>query len=125
MFNDAEKVQLRKYCGFGAQTAIAFNRQEDLGTLNIILDGLTADEEAEVRVNYLSRLPDLEQALFDMSENLDTAIAAVWTHNQNELSDRRSLYNQWRLDLCAYLGAPVGPSLASARGGNQGRIIRG
>ena len=127
MFNATELVSIRKYCGYGARTAIMFNAQGGLGTLDVLLAGLTPEEEEEAR-GYLSKIATLEQALIDMSDNLDTAAAAIWTHNQNEMGDRRSLYNAWRLDLCGFLGIPAGPSLSGGGSGACGggtRVIRG
>lgn len=83
------------------------------------LQHLMPEEESVVRSVYLAKLNLLETAITDSSDNLDTDVAAVWTHNKNEVRDRTDLFSQWRRQLCAFLGFNPGPTL-----GDGGLSIR-
>ena len=89
-------------------------------SLDYRLQHLSAEEETVVISTYLTPLALREQEIQGTADNLDTAQAAVWTHNPRELADRVQLFNYLRRDLCAFLGFPPGPQLAS---GN--RVVRG
>jgi hypothetical protein len=78
------------------------------------LNWLSGAEEAVVR-RYLATLSQLELAVPGASGNLDTAVAAVWTHNVNEVRDRTGLFDDWRRRLCGFLGVPLGPALGDGR----------
>lgn len=64
---------------------------------------------------YIPILNYLESAYGGTSQNLDTAVASVWTARRTELAERMSLYIIWREKLAAFLDIPVNPS---ARAGN-------
>ena len=126
----AQRVDVRRYMGYsvsGDATSspfreLVYSNVSYMGlSIDYRLDHLTADEEAVVVNAYLGNLTNLEQAISDASENLDTDAAAVWTHNKNEVRDRTSLFNQKRRDLCAFLGFKPGPSL----GDGITRLARG
>lgn len=113
-FTEAEKVQIRKYCGYpmkGGTPVQNFGWRyfQQYGTLEFFLINLSADEETEIRDNYLIKLPVLETDSFNTRENLDTLQAAVWQWNLNEIRDRKKLYNYWRLELCGFVGVDPGP----------------
>ena len=96
----AEIVDTRRYCGYPVSAAVATYPDESVRAnsdmLDIILASLTADQEAILRMTYLTNLKSLEAAVPAAGENLDTAKAAVWTHNENELADRQGLFFSWR-----------------------------
>lgn len=116
-FTDAEKVAVRRYCGYGAYgggqplPASGYRFSTAYGTLEYKLNTLGPDEEAVARTTYLGQLSTLESAIVGASANLDTDSAAVWKHNPNEVRDRTRLYNQWRREFCRFLGIPAGPGL--------------
>lgn len=115
-FADPEKVDIRRYCGFpvfGGQAVQAFGYRffTQYGTLEFKLNNMQPSEEAVVRNTYLANLASLELAIVGTSANLDTARAAVWEHNRNELRDREALFLSWRKKLCQFLGIPPGPYL--------------
>lgn len=117
-FTDTEKVNIRRYCGFpvyGGQPVQAFGHRffQHYGTLEFRMNNMLPEEEAVVRTTYLANLATLETAIVGASANLDTAQAAVWTHNKNEVRDREALYASWRRKLCAFIGIPPGPELGS------------
>lgn len=126
-FTNQEKVDVRRFCGYGAFGGIAspafgYRFFTAYGTLEFKLNNLAAEEEATLRAVYLTSansLYALESAMYGTSANLDTAQAAIWFHNKNELKDRKRLFNHMRSDLCEYLGVQPGPALASASGGIQ------
>lgn len=126
-FTNQEKVDVRRFCGYGAFGGIAspafgYRFFTAYGTLEFKLNNLATEEEATLRAVYLTSansLYALESAMYGTSANLDTAQAAIWFHNKNELKDRARLFNRMRSDLCDYLGVQPGPALGSAAGGMQ------
>lgn len=119
-----EKVDTRRFCGYGAFGGIAspaFGARffRAYGTLEFKLGNLAAEEESTLRLIYLASVNSLfvlEAALYATSANLDTDVAAVWTHNKNEQRDRERLFNRMRCNLCAFLGVEQGPDLSNAVG---------
>ena len=117
-FTDAEKTDIRRYCGypvFGATPSPFFWARYTVqyGNLEFKLNHLSAEEEVVVRTTYLAQLGALELAVPGASANLDTAAAAVWTWNRNEVRDRMALLDLWRRQLATFLGVLPGPGLAS------------
>jgi hypothetical protein len=95
---------------------------------NVTLASLSIDyrlanlrpEEEDVVVNtYLANLYLREQDIQTAAANLDTAQAAVWTRNKDEIRDRRELFDTLRRELCSFLGFPPGPGVGSAN-----RLVR-
>jgi hypothetical protein len=119
-FTDSEKTDIRRFCGFGAYgmgqptPASGYRYSTRYGVLEYKLNTLGPAEELVVRGTYLANLPNLEKALFATVDNLDTAKAAVWTHNKNEYRDKQNLYKGMRRELCAFLGISPGPMLENA-----------
>lgn len=114
-FTDAEKTDIRRFCGYPAYGAGASGFQswrffQAYGTLEFRLNNLATAEEAVVR-SYLTTLGTLEAAIPAAGANLDTDEAAVWKHNKNEVADREGLFASWRRKLCDFLGMPPGPNL--------------
>lgn len=125
-FTDAEKVDIRRHCGFpayGGQPVQAFGHRffQHYGTLEFRINNMQAAEEAVVRTTYLANLSSLEAAVPTASDNLDTDQAAVWTHNKNEVRDRVALLDLWRRRLCAFIGIPPGPGLSG--GPSAGMVV--
>jgi hypothetical protein len=117
-FTDAEKVDIRRYCGFplmGGQPVQAFGHRffQQYGTLEFRLNNMQAAEEAVVRNTYLSAIALLEADLATLRNSLDTAEAAVWKRNPREQQEREALFRRWCLRLCAFLGLEPGPGLAA------------
>lgn len=120
MFTDAEKVDIRRFCGFeayGSQATQAFGHRylTHYGILEYRINNYSAAEEAVIRTTYLTPLNLLEAAITNAgigaTDNLDTDQAAVWVHNKNEVRDRTRLFDQTRRRLCAFIGVPAGPGL--------------
>ena len=124
-FSNQEKVDIRRFCGYGAFGGIAspafgYRFFTAYGTLEFKLNNLAIEEETTLRSIYLTSVNSLyvlESAIYGTGANLDTASAAVWTHNKNEQKDRERLFNCMRSDLCDFLGIEQGPSLAKASSG--------
>ncbi|MFD2271405.1 hypothetical protein ACFS07_13355 [Undibacterium arcticum] len=91
------------------------------GTLEYKMNTLGPEEETVVRTNYLANLYTLESAIVASGANLDTDSAAVWTHNKHEVRDRTALLNQWRNELCGFLGISAGPGLSG--GGSVSFVV--
>jgi hypothetical protein len=115
---DAQKVDIRRFCGYpaygaGAAGFSSWRFFQAYGTLEYRMNNL-APAEIAVTLQYLSTLATLEAAIPPASANLDTESAAAWTHNENETRDRSQLFDSWRRRLCGFLGIPPGPALADA-----------
>lgn len=123
-FTNAEKVDIRRFCGYGnfggTPNASGYRFSTAYGTLEYKLNNLLAEEEVVVRTTYLTNLATLETAIIGSAANLDTDSAAVWKHNKSEVRDRTALFNQWRNELCNFLGLPPGKGLA---GGNSVSLV--
>jgi len=119
MFLDSEKTDIRRFCGYPAYGAGAAGFQgwrffQTYGVLEYRLNNLASAEEQVVR-GYLSTLSTLETAVPQSGGNLDTDQASIWTHNTDEVRDRRNLFDDWRRRLCGFLGVPPGPALTDGR----------
>jgi hypothetical protein len=117
-FTDAEKTDIRRYCGYPAYGAApggfeTWRFYQVYGLLEFRMNNLSAAETGIVR-RYLATLHGLEAAVLRSAENLDTDQAAVWTHNRNETWDRVRLFDDWRRRLCGFFGIPAGPALADS-----------
>lgn len=117
VFTEAQKVDVRRFCGYPAYGAGASGFQswrffQAYGTLEYRLNNLAPAETAIV-LQYLNTLYVLETAIPQTSTNLDTEAAATWQHNANELRDREALFDAWRRRLCGFLGLPPGPAMDS------------
>ncbi len=115
-FTEAQKVDVRRFCGYGAYGAGPSGFQgwrffQAYGTLEFKMNNLDPAEEAVIETTYLANLYTLETAIVGASANLDTAEAAVWKHNPNEVRDRQRLFDDWRRRLCDFLGIPPGPHM--------------
>jgi hypothetical protein len=125
LFSDAEKADIRRFCGYPAYGGTPSGFQswryfQVYGLLEFRLNNLAPAEFQIVRY-YVSTLYGLESAVPGASGNLDTDQAAVWTHNKDEVRDRARLFDNWRRRLCGFLGIPPGPDLAS--GNTIGLIV--
>ena len=115
-FSDAEKTDIRRFCGYPAYGAGASGFQgwrffQAYGLLEFRLNNLSTAEEAVART-YLGTLRGLEVSVPLAGQNLDTEQAAVWTRNADEVRDRFALLDEWRRRLCSFLGVPPGPAFA-------------
>ena len=115
--SDAERVDVRRYCGYpaygsGASGFESWRFFQTYGTLEYRLTNM-APSEYQVTRQYLSDLYTLEQAVTGASPNLDTAEAAVWKRNPSEVGDRLRLLDNWRRRLAAFIGVPPGPTLST------------
>lgn len=121
MLTTAEKVDARRYCGYGmfgqqALPANGYRFSTAYGTLEYKLNNMLPEEEAVFRTTYVANLALLETDIPGVRENLDTDQAAVWTHNKNELRDRADLFSYYRRELCKFMGIPPGPGLGDGGG---------
>jgi hypothetical protein len=116
LLTDAEKVDIRLFCGYPAYGAAPTGLQswryfQVYGLLEFRV-GHLSDSEIVIARRYLATLTTLEIAVPATSENLDTDQASMWTRNKDELVDRIQLLDEWRRRLCGFLGIPVGPDLS-------------
>ena len=117
-FTDAQKAEIRRYCGYpaygaGAAGFSSWRFFQAYGTLEYRLNNL-APAESAVALQYVTTLGTIEAAIPRISDNRDTESAAAWTHNADELKDREALFDSWRRRLCGFLGVPPGPALGQA-----------
>lgn len=128
-FTDAEKTDLRRFMGYAAFGAIANGNAgfqswrffQQYGLIEFRFNNMSAAEEAVART-YLTNLNTLEANILLVSNNVDTAAAAIWTRNPAEMEEREALYKSWRLKLCAFFGVEPGDYL-SAGIGSVGMVI--
>ncbi len=114
-FTDAQLVDIRRFCGYPAygDGAVVFPFpwvMRQYLALEYRLQHLDQNEGAVVVNTYLANLATLEGAIPAASANLDTDVAAVWTHNRDEVKDRDALFDSWRRRLCQFLGVQPGPN---------------
>lgn len=123
-----QATDVRRYMGYsvsGNTTSVAYRElvYSNVAFASLSLDyrlaNLTAEEEGTIVDYFLANLKLREQELQDASANLDTDVAAVWTHNKNEIRDRRSLFTALRLELCHFLGYAPGAAIAQTN-----RVVR-
>lgn len=110
LFTNAQVVAIRSYCGYGSYASYGYVLAGPMATLDTQMAGMVASEVAQV-ITLLELLPTLDDALQNASQNLDTAQAAVWTHNANEIADRAKLFRLYRMRLCELFNVPPGPGL--------------
>ena len=114
-FTDAQKTDIRRFCGYPAYGAGNAGFQgwrffQAYGLMEYRLGNLAPAEESVVG-QYLATLCNLENAVPGSAQNLDTDQAAVWQRNRDEVKDRARLFDGWRRRLCGFLGLPPGPAL--------------
>jgi hypothetical protein len=114
---DAEKVDIRRFCGYPTYGTAPTGMQswrffQVYGLLEFRLTNLS-DAEIVISRRYLGNLAVLELAVPAASESLDTDQASMWTRNKDELTDRIGLFDEWRRRLCGFIGVPAGPALSS------------
>jgi hypothetical protein len=114
-FTDAEKTEIRRFCGYPAYGTGNSGMQgwrffEAYGLLEFRMNNLS-DAEAVVVRRYLGTLAVLEFAVPRAGDNLDTDQASMWTRNRDEPRDRSRLFDDWRRPLCGFLGIPPGPAI--------------
>jgi hypothetical protein len=124
VFTDAQLVDIRRFCGYPAygDGAVVFPYpwiMRQYLALEYRMQHISENEGLVVVNTYLTNLYTLETAIPGTSANLDTDVAAVWTHNKNEQRDREMLFRSWRRKLCNFLGVPPGPNF----GGNRARLV--
>ena len=116
MLLDAEKTDVRRFCGYpaygaGAAGNMGWRFYQAYGAMEYRLNNLSASEESVLR-QHLANLRAFEAAIPAAADNLDTSAAAVWTRNPSEMRDRQRLEQDWGRRLCGFLGLPPGPALA-------------
>ncbi len=115
--SDAEKVDIRRLCGYPAYGAAPTGMQswrffQVYGLLEFRINNLS-DAELTIVRRYIGTLNALEVAIPATSDGLDTAQASVWMRNKDEVGDRIKLFDEWRRRLCGFLGVPTGPGLST------------
>lgn len=119
-FTDAQKVAIRKYCGYPAFGSVpvpnfSWRYSTEYGDLEFYMDNLSSAEQDQVTNVYLPNLVLLEQDVPNTRQNSDTSQAAVWYRNKNELKERWDNYTLLRKQLCDFLGCEYGPKLTGVR----------
>jgi len=118
--SDAQRADVRRFAGYPLSgTTQPVDDDNDTVYLRFGLTQMSLHKrlstlsvvEETVLTTYLTQLALLESALIGAGDNLDTASAAVWTRNPDEVADRAGLFDRWRHALCEFLGLPPGPAL--------------
>ena len=109
MLTDAEKVDVRRFCGFAifgnaaSATFGGYRFFQQEGALEFRMQNMAAEEEMVLRT-YLDQLRTLEAAIPAAGAMLNTDQAAVFKRNRNEVDDRLALFDEWCRRLCRFLG---------------------
>jgi hypothetical protein len=121
---DAEKTDIRYLTGYSlyGNTASGFMGYRFFQAEGFLEYRLTNASPAELQTirQILSEIKPLRVGILGSAQNMDTDMAAVWTRNKNEAQDRKRLFNDWRAELCNFLGVPKGPGLSNV---NSSRIV--
>ena len=118
--SEAQKLDVRRYAGYPlvspdpefVDPAIV-NVPGQVRSLGDWLDDLSAEQETVLTDLYLANLTTLETGQLDALENVDASAAGTWKSNPREISERRRMFNQWRRDMCNFIGVDPGPGLGS------------
>ena len=114
-FTDAEKADVRRFCGYPAygQGASGFQGWRFFTAYGLLEYRLNNFAPAELQVvrEYLASLYALETGLQAAATNIGTDVAAVWQRNKDEYRDRARMFDDTRRRLCGFMGVPLGPSL--------------
>jgi hypothetical protein len=116
-FTNQDFVDIRRHMGYGALgdtaeggSSLMFYRfYPEYKTLEWRMSHLTDEEVALVQGQYLPNLNALEQDIYGVRNTLTASQAAVYTHNDHEMSDRVELFTYFRKQLCAFFQLPSGP----------------
>ena len=123
-FSDAEKADVRRFCGYptygqGSAGFQSWRFFQEYGLLEFRMNNLAAAELQNARY-YLAQLYPLEAAVWSAGANMGTDQAAVWTRNKDEAADRTRLFKSVCRTLCNVVGVPAGPNLM---GGQSVRCV--
>jgi hypothetical protein len=121
VFGDQQLADIRRFCGYPAigdgNVVFPFPWiMRQYLALEYRLQRLSETDGTTLVAQYLTPLYAIEQSLAAVYQNLDTAQAAVWTHNANEQRDKVASFTWWRRRLCAFLQVPPGPELSAPEG---------
>lgn len=121
-------VDTRRYCGYSLSGNVASQPfREPVNSsltyesfsLEYRLANLSAEEENTLTTFFLTNLAQREAEIQSAAASLGVGSAGPFTRNPQEISERRSLFRQLRLDLCTFLGFSPGPDLTSTN-----RLVR-
>lgn len=111
MLTDTQKTRIRYHLGYpvyGNEATQGFGHRflHHYGTLEYRMNHLSSDEETTA-ITMLTSLDSLELAIDGAGANMDTAAAAVWTRNPDEMSERELLYMSKRRRFARFWGIPL------------------
>jgi len=119
VLSDSDKVDLRRYMGFPAfgntlTPDAGYRYYQRYLIVEYRMNNLQPEEENRLTTIFLPNLRQLEQDIYGVRNNTDTAQAAVWHRNPLELSERVQNYNWWRTQLAQFFGVePLNPPRVS------------
>lgn len=118
-FSDAEKADIRRFCGYptygqGSAGFQSWRFFQEYGLLEFRMNNLAPAELQNARY-YLTQLYPLEAAIWGASGTLNVDTAAVFKRNANEVADRTRLFKNICATLCNIVGVPPGPNLSTGR----------
>lgn len=118
IFTDQQIADIRRYAGYPAYGAnsngfYSVRYFQSDGVFEFRIQNLSEIQGTTLITSYLTPLYALESAYLAAGANLDTDEASVWKHNKTEVQERKSLYYDYRRQLCFYLDIDPGESLSS------------
>lgn len=119
---DDERVASRRFCGYsvygpGASGFEGWRFFQAYGMLEYRLTNLAQSELTNLR-QYLGQIATLETEILGSTSKIDIDTAAVFKRNTNAMFERNTIFDNWRIRLCGFLGIPPGPEMQG-----QGRRI--
>lgn len=127
-FTAQQLADIRRFCGYPAvgdgNVVFPFPWiMRQYVALEYRLQHLSETDGSVLVTQYLSPLYAIEQSLSVVWQNLDTAQAAVWTHNANEQRDKVRAFDYWRRRLCSFLQVPPGPEMSAPDGVSMRMVV--
>lgn len=127
-FTSQQLADVRRFCGYPAvgDGSVVFPFpwiMRQYLALEYRLQHLSQTDGSTLVAQYLSPLYAIEQSLSMVWQNLDTAQAAVWTHNASEQEDKVRTFDYWRRRLCSFLQVPPGPELSAPVGASMRMVV--
>lgn len=119
-FTATQLTDIRRFCGYAAYAGFGYVLSPEMATLDTQCADMSATEQLVVTGTYLPALYTLEGQINNAMAQIGTDVAAVWTRNKSEFTDRVAAFDYWRRRLVTFIGCAPGPDLT----GGGGQLIR-
>ncbi len=111
-FTNAQKVNIRRHCGYPAYSGFGWVFEQDYATLELRMNTMDTDETSQA-LTLLTSCDNAETAWLAVTTDLDTAEAAVWKRNPLQRQELKQQLRDCRKALCDFIGVKLGRALRS------------